>query len=176
MGDPLYGQVCPRSIMTSVIDGPTKPSGTPKPAGSSQVFFCCEPEWATVPTVAADTFPVDQPLWTAWTNSASSIPVSFPSNPPTPNPPTVPASSGTGRQLRGRGKSATPPDPVLSFPTEQTALTSTAMSRNRIRGHRRYRLSLHCHRHASPSTITPEPATVFTEGAYSSAVCPARLR
>ena len=69
MGDPLYGQVCPRSIMTSVIDGPTKPSGTPKPAGSSQVFFCCEPEWATVPTVADQHIPVGQPLWTAWTNS-----------------------------------------------------------------------------------------------------------
>ena len=127
MGDPLYGQVCPRSIMTSVVDGPTKPSGTPKPAGSSQVFFCCEPEWATVPTVATDTFPVGQPLWTAWTNiSSSSIPVSFISNPPPQNPSGgFQAAQGLGVSFGAVAKGVVL-DPVLSFPTEQTAITSTA--------------------------------------------------
>ena len=127
MGDLLYGQVCPRSIMTSVVDGPTKPSGTPKPAGSSQVFFCCEPEWATVPTVATDTFPVGQPLWTAWTNiSSSSIPVSFISNPPPQNPSGgFQAAQGLGVSFGAVAKGVVL-DPVLSFPTEQTAITSTA--------------------------------------------------
>ena len=125
-GDPLYGQVCPRSIMTSVIDGPTKPSGTPKPAGSSQVFFCCEPEWITTPTVAGNTFPSGQPQWTAWTNNrSSSIPVSFLSNPPTANPPTFLPAQGLGVSFGAVAKSAPPQDPVLSFPTEQTAVTST---------------------------------------------------
>jgi uncharacterized repeat protein (TIGR01451 family) len=113
MGDPLYGQVCPRSIMTSIIDGPTKPSGTPKPAGSSQVFFCCEPEWATTPTISL------------WTNQPASIPVSFLSNPPTPNPPTFEPAQGLGVSFGAVAKGVVL-DPVLSFPTEQTAITSAA--------------------------------------------------
>ncbi|MFZ0299303.1 MAG: hypothetical protein WAM13_13215 [Candidatus Sulfotelmatobacter sp.] len=113
MGDPLYGQVCPRSIMTSVIDGPTKPSGTPKPAGSSQVFFCCEPEWTTTPTISL------------WTNQPSSIPVSFQNNPPAPNPPTFEPAQGLGVSFGAVAKGVVL-DPVLSFPTEQTAITSAA--------------------------------------------------
>jgi uncharacterized repeat protein (TIGR01451 family) len=117
MGDPLYGQVCPRSIMTSIIDGPTKPSGTPKPAGSSQVFFCCEPEWATTPTISL------------WTNQPASIPVSFLSNPPTPNPPTFEPAQGLGVSFGAVAKGVVL-DPVLSFPTEQTAITSAACPGN----------------------------------------------
>ncbi len=113
MGDPLYGQVCPRSIMTSIIDGPTKPSGTPKPAGSSQVFFCCEPEWATTPTISL------------WTNQPASIPVSFLSNPPAPTPPTFEPAQGLGVSFGAVAKGVVL-DPVLSFPTEQTAITSAA--------------------------------------------------
>ena len=112
-GDPLYGQVCPRSIMTSIIDGPTKPGGTPKPAGSSQVFFCCEPEWTTTPTIAL------------WTNQPSSIPVSFQSNPPPPSPPTFEPAQGLGVSFGAVAKGVVL-DPVLSFPTEQTAITSAA--------------------------------------------------
>jgi len=128
-GDPLAGQLCPRSIMTSVIDGPTKPTGTPKPAGSSQVFFCCQPEWTAAPTI---------PLWT---NQTTGIPVSFansppyygPAAPPYPASPLYPATPPTGFQAaQGLGvsfgavaASAAPPDPVLSFPTEQTAINST---------------------------------------------------
>ncbi|MGC2489335.1 MAG: hypothetical protein WA412_11705 [Candidatus Sulfotelmatobacter sp.] len=127
--DPLYGQACPRSIMTSVIDGPTKPSGTPKPAGSSQVFFCCEAEWTAAPTI---------PLWT---NQTTGIPVSFansppyygPASPPYPASPLYPATPPTGFQAaQGLGvsfgavaASAAPPDPVLSFPTETTVINST---------------------------------------------------
>jgi uncharacterized repeat protein (TIGR01451 family) len=113
MGDPLFGQICPRSIMTSVIDGPTKPSGTPKPAGSSQVFFCCEPEWTTTPTISL------------WTNAPSSIPVSFLSNPPTPNPPAFEPAQGLGVSFGAVAKGVVL-DPVLSFPTEQTAVTSAS--------------------------------------------------
>ncbi len=114
-GDPLFGQVCPRSIMTSVVDGPTKPSGTPKPAGSSQVFFCCEPQWTTVPTIAL------------WTNNALSIPVTFLSNPPTPDPPVFEPAAGLGVSFGAVAKGVTL-DPVLSFPTEQTALNPTFAS------------------------------------------------
>ncbi len=113
MGDPLYGQACPRSIMTSIIDGPTKPGGTPKPAGSSQVFFCCEPEWTTTPTISL------------WTNQPSSIPVSFQNNPPPPNPPTFEPAQGLGVSFGAVAKGVVL-DPVLSFPTEQTAITSAS--------------------------------------------------
>ena len=114
MGDPLYGQLCPRSIMTSVVDGPTKPSGTPKPAGSSQVFFCCEQLWTATPTIN---------LW----SKSTSIPVVFSNTPPSPNPSTgfLPAP-GLGVSFGAVAASTTPPDPVLSFPTEQTALNPIA--------------------------------------------------
>ncbi|MGA8238811.1 MAG: hypothetical protein WB918_20025, partial [Candidatus Sulfotelmatobacter sp.] len=125
MGDPLYGQVCPRSIMTSIIDGATKPAGTPKPAGSSQVFFCCEPEWTTTPTLAGSTFPVGQPLWTAWTNASTSIPVSFITNPPQQNPMGFQAAQGLGVSFGAVSRSSPPLDPVLSFATERTVTTST---------------------------------------------------
>ncbi|MGC2019832.1 MAG: L-type lectin-domain containing protein, partial [Candidatus Sulfotelmatobacter sp.] len=164
MGDPLYGQVCPRSIMTSVVDGPTKPSGTPKPAGSSQVFFCCEPEWATVPTVATDTFPVGQPLWTAWTNiSSSSIPVSFISNPPPQNPSGgFQAAQGLGVSFGAVAKGVVL-DPVLSFPTEQTAITSTACPGT-------WALQVPVSYNVTGSLTQYDNSgngTAFTEGAYS---------
>ena len=163
-GDPLSGQVCPRSIMTSVVDGPTKPSGTPKPAGSSQVFFCCEPEWATVPTVAGDTFPVGQPLWTAWTNSPSSIPVSFFTNPPPQNPSGgFQAAQGLGVSFGAVAKSAPPLDPVLSFPTEQTAVTSTACPGTwSLQVPVSYSVSGSLTQYDNSGT-----GTAFTEGAYS---------
>jgi uncharacterized repeat protein (TIGR01451 family) len=113
VGDPLAGQLCPRSIMTSVMDGPTKPSGTPKPAGSSQVFFCCEPLWTATPAIS---------LW----SKSTSIPVAFSSAPPAPNPSTgfLPAP-GLGVSFGAVAANVAPPDPVLSFPTEQTSLNPT---------------------------------------------------
>jgi len=112
-GDPLFGQICPRSIMTSIVDGPTKPGGTPKPAASSQVFFCCEPEWATVPTI------------NLWTNNPASIPVSFQSTPPPANPPISQPAQGKGVSF-GAVAAGVVLDPALSFPTEQTALNAIA--------------------------------------------------
>jgi uncharacterized repeat protein (TIGR01451 family) len=113
VGDPLAGQLCPRSIMTSVIDGPTKPTGTPKPAGSSQVFFCCEPLWTATPAIS---------LW----SDSTSVQVSFTANPPAPNSSTgyVPAP-GLGVSFGAVAANVAPPDPVMSFPTEQTALNPT---------------------------------------------------
>jgi uncharacterized repeat protein (TIGR01451 family) len=115
--DPLSGKPCPRSIMTSILDGPTKPGGTPHPAGSSQVFFCCEPEWTTVPTI---------PLWT----NAVSILVPF-----TSTPPATPVGDTNGfHAAQGLGVSfgavarGVQLDPTFSYPSEQTALNSTQPS------------------------------------------------
>jgi uncharacterized repeat protein (TIGR01451 family) len=110
-GDPLFGNPCPRSIMTSIQDGPTKPGGTPHPAGGATVLFCCEPEWTTQPTIPP------------WTNVVP-IPVLFPTNPPaTPNP-----DPGNFHAAQGLGVSfgavarGVKLDPTFSFPSEQTAL------------------------------------------------------
>jgi uncharacterized repeat protein (TIGR01451 family) len=116
VGDPLFGKPCPRSIMTSIQDGPTKPGGTPKPAGFGGIFFCCEPEWMTQPTI---------PLWT---NNAASIPVSFLSTPPA----TPISDSGGFHAAQGLGVSfgsvarGVPLDPTFSYTTEQTALNPIA--------------------------------------------------
>jgi uncharacterized repeat protein (TIGR01451 family) len=150
MGDPLYGQVCPRSIMTSVIDGPTKPSGTPKPAGSSQVFFCCEPEWVTTPTISL------------WTNQPASIPVSFLSNPPAPNPPTFEPAQGLGVSFGAVAKGVVL-DPVLSFPTEQTnVLTSPACPGTWTQSAVSYTITGNLAMYDNAGTGAP-----ITEGAYS---------
>ncbi|MGA9709214.1 MAG: DUF11 domain-containing protein, partial [Candidatus Sulfotelmatobacter sp.] len=115
-------------------------------------------------TVAADTFPVDQPLWTAWTNSASSIPVSFLSNPPTPNPPTVVPAQGLGVSFGAVAKGVTL-DPVLSFPTEQTALASTACPGTGLWSSQvpvSYTVTGSLTQYDNAGT-----GTAFTEGAYS---------
>jgi uncharacterized repeat protein (TIGR01451 family) len=64
-GDPLSKHPCPGSIMTSIQDGPTKPGGTPKPAGSATVLNCCRPEWKTQPTI------------NLWNNNLANVPVKF---------------------------------------------------------------------------------------------------
>jgi uncharacterized repeat protein (TIGR01451 family) len=107
-GDPLDNEVCPRSIGTSFQDGPIKPGGTPKPAGSTTTFACCEPEWTTVPTIAL------------WTNKTTSIPVSFVSTPPTPPTPTFHAAQGQGVSFGAVTPATRPVDPVVPFPTEVT--------------------------------------------------------
>ena len=73
-GDPLAAQLCPQSIMTQLEDNTPRGGGTGTTTNSSYVFFCCEPEWQTTPTI---------PLWT----NTVSVPASFSSAPPaTPNP------------------------------------------------------------------------------------------
>jgi uncharacterized repeat protein (TIGR01451 family) len=149
VSDPLSGQACPRSIMTSVIDGPTKPSGTPKPAGSSQVFFCCEPEWITTPTISL------------WTNQPASIPVSFLSNPPTPNPPTFEPAQGLGVSFGAVARGVVL-DPVLSFPTEQTVITSTPCPGTWPQTAVSYNVGGNLNQYDNAGT-----GAAFTEGAYS---------
>lgn len=115
--DPLSGHLCPQSIMTSIVDGPIKPGGTPKPAGSSQVLGCCEAEWTATPT------PREPPLWT---NNPSSIAVSFANSPPTtPSSPTAyQAAQGEGVSF-GAVASGVVLDPTLSFTTESFAPNPT---------------------------------------------------
>ena len=115
-GDPLDNEVCPRSIGTSFQDGPIKPGGTPKPAGSTTTFACCEPEWTTVPTIAL------------WTNKTTSIPVSFVSTPPTPPTPTFHAAQGQGVSFGAVTPATRSVDPVVPFPTEVTAPNLTQSS------------------------------------------------
>jgi uncharacterized repeat protein (TIGR01451 family) len=119
--DPIHGQLCPRSIMTSIIDGPTKPGGTPKPAGSSQVFFCCEREWTTVSVVHH----FDGSVTPLWTNTTS-VPVSFTSTPPAAVPTNgFRAAPGLG-VLFGAVKHGDVLDPVFpNFNSQQTALPLT---------------------------------------------------
>jgi uncharacterized repeat protein (TIGR01451 family) len=75
-GDPLGTQLCPQSIMTQLEDNTPRGGGTGTTTNSSYVFFCCEPEWQTTPTI---------PLW----SNSTSVPASFTSVPPaTPNPDT----------------------------------------------------------------------------------------
>jgi uncharacterized repeat protein (TIGR01451 family) len=114
--DPLNNDVCPRSIGTSIKDGPTKPGGSGRPVGSTTTFACCEPLWTTVPTIAP------------WTNQTTSIPVSFLSTPPTPAPTsTFHAAQGQGVSFGAVTPASLPVDPVVPFPTETTApnLTQT---------------------------------------------------
>ena len=113
-GDPLAGELCPRSILTSIQDGPTKLGGTPKPAGSTQIFFCCEREWTTAASV---------PLW----NKTTSVNVSFTSTPPTA--PTGDSANGwvpapaLGVLFGAKKHSDAAPDPVLpNFKDQQTAV------------------------------------------------------
>lgn len=71
---PLAGQICPRSILTQIEDNNPKPGGTGAGTNSTYVFFCCEPEWQTTPTI---------PLWSKSTTVSASL-TSVP--PATPNP------------------------------------------------------------------------------------------
>ncbi len=73
-GGPLASQVCPQSIMTELEDQTPHGGGTGTTTNSSYVFFCCEPEWTTTPSI---------PLW----NNTTSVSAAFSSAPPaTPNP------------------------------------------------------------------------------------------
>lgn len=73
-GGPLGDQVCPQSIMTQLEDLTPRTGGTGTTTNSTYVFFCCEPEWQTTPTIA---------LW----NNSTNVLASFASTPPpTPNP------------------------------------------------------------------------------------------
>jgi uncharacterized repeat protein (TIGR01451 family) len=71
---PLANQVCPQSILTQLEDNTPHGGGTASTPNSSYVFFCCEPEWQTTPTI---------PLW----SNSTSVSASFTSTPPpTPSP------------------------------------------------------------------------------------------
>jgi len=73
-GEPLSTQLCPQSIMTELADNSPHGGGTGTTTNSTYVFFCCEPEWQTTPTI---------PAW----NDTTSVPAAFSSAPPpTPNP------------------------------------------------------------------------------------------
>lgn len=69
-GEPMAGQLCPQNIMTQFEDLTPRGGGTGTTTNSSYIFFCCEPEWQTTPTIAL------------WSNSTS-VPASFTSVPPT---------------------------------------------------------------------------------------------
>ncbi|HUO24454.1 MAG TPA: hypothetical protein VMU61_02235 [Candidatus Aquilonibacter sp.] len=71
---PLAGQACPENILTTLEDPTPRGGGTATTTNSTYVFFCCEPEWQTTPSIAL------------WSNSTN-VPASFTSMPPaTPNP------------------------------------------------------------------------------------------
>ncbi len=73
-GGPLSTQVCPQSIMTELHDNTPHGGGTGTTTNSSYIFFCCEPEWNTSPSI---------PLW----SNSVMVPASFSvAPPPTPNP------------------------------------------------------------------------------------------
>jgi len=75
-GEGLANSLCPQSIMTQLEDNTVRTGGTGTTTNSTYVFFCCEPEWQTTPSV---------PLW----YNSLSVPASFSSVPPaTPNPDT----------------------------------------------------------------------------------------
>jgi uncharacterized repeat protein (TIGR01451 family) len=71
---PLATALCPQSILTQLEDNTPRGGGSATTTNSTYVFFCCEPEWQTTPSI---------PLW----YNALNVPASFTSTPPpTPNP------------------------------------------------------------------------------------------
>ncbi len=113
-GEPLATQLCPQSILTQLEDPTPRGGGTGTTTNSSYVFFCCQPEWQTTPTI---------PLWT---NSAS-VPASFTSVPPaTPNPDTNSFHAAQGASVVvGAEPRGTMLDTTYPLPAEQTLNNST---------------------------------------------------
>ncbi len=112
-GDPLASQLCPQSIMTQLEDNTPRGGGTGTTTNSSYVFFCCEPEWQTTPTI---------PLWTNSTTVAASF-TSMPPQTPIPDSNTFHAAQGAsvvvGAEPRG-----TLLDTTYPLPGEQTLSNS----------------------------------------------------
>ncbi|GEM_PF-2695490 len=108
-GIPLASQLCPQSIMTELQDNSPHPGGTGTTTNSTYVFFCCEPEWQTTPTIA---------LW----NNTTSVPAAFTSNPPpTPNPDTNNFHAAQGASVVvGAEPHGTALDTTYPLPGEQT--------------------------------------------------------
>jgi uncharacterized repeat protein (TIGR01451 family) len=108
-GDPLAGALCPESIMTQLKDPTPRGGGTGKTTNSSYVFFCCEPEWQTAPTI---------PLWT----NSTSVPAAFTSVPPAtpvPDPNNFHAAQGASIVFGAEPRGALL-DTTFPLPGEQT--------------------------------------------------------
>ncbi len=108
-GGPLSTQVCPQSIMTELQDNSPHGGGTGTTTNSSYIFFCCEPEWTTSPSI---------PLW----NNSVMVPASFsvaPPPTPNPNPNNFHAAQGASVVV-GAEPHGTLLDTTFPLPAEQT--------------------------------------------------------
>jgi uncharacterized repeat protein (TIGR01451 family) len=106
---PLANQVCPQSILTQLEDNTPHGGGTASTPNSSYVFFCCEPEWQTTPTI---------PLW----SDTTSVQASFTSTPPpipSPNNNNFQAAQGASVTV-GAEPFGTALDTTYPLPGEQT--------------------------------------------------------
>jgi uncharacterized repeat protein (TIGR01451 family) len=108
-GGPLASQVCPQSIMTELEDQTPHGGGTGTTTNSSYVFFCCEPEWTTTPSI---------PVW----NNSTSVAAAFTSAPPpTPNPNSNNFHAAQGESvIVGAEPHGTVLDTTYPLPGEQT--------------------------------------------------------
>ena len=108
-GGGLANSLCPLSIMTQLDDATVRTGGTGTTTNSTYVFFCCEPEWQTTPSI---------PLW----YNALSVPASFTSAPPpTPNPDTNNFHAAQGASVVfGAEPHGTILDTTFPLPGEQT--------------------------------------------------------
>ncbi len=111
-GSPLATQLCPESVMTQLEDNTPKPGGTGTTTNSTYVFFCCEAEWATTPTI---------PLW----NNTVTVSASFSSAPPpTPNPNTNNFQAAQGAFVTvGAEPHGTVLDTTYPLPAEENLTT-----------------------------------------------------
>lgn len=108
-GGPLSTQVCPQSIMTELQDNTPHGGGTGTTTNSSYIFFCCEPEWTTSPSI---------PLW----SNSVMVPASFsvaPPPTPNPNPNNFHAAQGASVVV-GAEPHGTLLDTTFPLPAEQT--------------------------------------------------------
>ena len=108
-GEPLATQLCPQSIMTQLEDNTPRGGGTGTTTNSSYLFFCCEPEWATAPTI---------PLWTNSTSVSASF-ISMPPQTPNPNSNDFQAAQGAS-VIVGAEPHGTLLDTTYPLPGEQT--------------------------------------------------------
>ena len=108
-GEGLANSLCPQSIMTQLEDATVRTGGTGTTTNSTYVFFCCEPEWQTTPSI---------PLW----YNSLSVPASFSSVPPAaPNPDTNNFHAAQGASIVfGAEPRGTLLDTTFPLPAEQT--------------------------------------------------------
>jgi uncharacterized repeat protein (TIGR01451 family) len=114
-GSPLQGQLCPQSILSQLEDNTPHGGGTGGTGNSTYALFCCQPEWATTPTIS---------LW----NKSTSVPVSFTSVPPPvpiPNTNNFQAAQGAYVVVGAESPSLGPLDTTYPLPGEQSLANST---------------------------------------------------